>query len=809
MAVDNNLTVTISGDNSGLEKAVEKSADLLGGFGANVAKLALGFGSLAEAGTLATQAIIDGVKAVIDFIPKCIEETGHLADTFRDLHVTAGMSVADFNQYSAAIVLSGGKTEELTDLTKGMARGIKQHSQNLIDNGIAVNQDALNHMSLAEYIDKVVKVMGSYGTATEKNDLLMTAFGRNGMQFAAQLIEINKNMGEGKEISDKYSIVTQQLVKDELALAEAKGRASLAEKEFQAIVTSKTIQYQTEYENHTAQIRQEAIDQYNLNRALDSGLVKRQQILIEDKERMGADGKYFTSMVENREAEKKELDGILERLKKITEETKNSMDAGMRAGFKTGEPLATGKYKAPDAGAPKQNTFIEDTNRLNKEAIELEDKLTRAQKENVEVQLADNKAKTENDAINKRLANGELTAVQASKERIQVANNLVAAKKQINNKYREDEIKDQAKFQEEMLKGEQQHNKEVLSLELEKIKVKNSLGLISDAQALSETIVVNEQIYQADKEALNKKLQIEGLTVVETRKVLNEVQALEDKHNKEILKQNEETYLQLRKKNPMMGLRDGAKDYIKAAEDYYTQFKTAVNQTMNAAENSIAGAMKGIISGQMNLKEAMKSIWTGITSAILDCIAQMMAKWIVAAAASEIFGVTTEETANVAAGASLDTAAAESYAAYSWIPFYGLALAQAQIEAITIGFGAAKAVDKGLTAMATGGMITQPTHVLAGEAGPEIYAPKQNFIDVTKDLVASGSSMYRSIVASQAKADGYTKTSNGIIKSGKNKNSQSVVVNIQGHVIGEGVESARIIGNAFNKHMNDYNRRNG
>jgi len=103
-------------------------------------------------------------------------------------------------------------------------------------------------------------------------------------------------------------------------------------------------------------------------------------------------------------------------------------------------------------------------------------------------------------------------------------------------------------------------------------------------------------------------------------------------------------------------------------------------------------------------------------------------------------------------------------------------------------------------------LVTSPTLSLMGEAGPELIAPKHDFMEVTRQLVASGASMYRAIVQSQA----YQGSSNSYSPaSGATPGGQAVHVNLSGAVIaGESVESSRLIGNMIQKHLNSYGRRN-
>jgi hypothetical protein len=65
-----------------------------------------------------------------------------------------------------------------------------------------------------------------------------------------------------------------------------------------------------------------------------------------------------------------------------------------------------------------------------------------------------------------------------------------------------------------------------------------------------------------------------------------------------------------------------------------------------------------------------------------------------------------------------------------------------QVQAITnaglklAGLVALETLKSAVMAMATGGMVTKPTLVMAGEAGDEIYAPKKDFITIAREIIA-------------------------------------------------------------------------
>ena len=101
MAADNKLGVELTGDNAGLmaslAQAEEKIAKLSGKGKEDVSKLgeafetlsmkhiagaAIGFGTLAGAAEKALEFISEGIKTVIEIIPKAIEGTVKLAEAF-------------------------------------------------------------------------------------------------------------------------------------------------------------------------------------------------------------------------------------------------------------------------------------------------------------------------------------------------------------------------------------------------------------------------------------------------------------------------------------------------------------------------------------------------------------------------------------------------------------------------------------------------------------------------------------------------------------------------------------------------------
>lgn len=355
------------------------------------------------------------------------------------------------------------------------------------------------------------------------------------------------------------------------------------------------------------------------------------------------------------------------------------------------------------------------------------------------------------------------------------------------------------------LQNEKHHAIAVLDLKLDEIEALAAAGKISDEEALRRSIAVNDRIYQIERETLVKRLALEKLKGHEVTQVMGQIRALEDQEARRRLADAVKLEAQMKKHNPYAGMKKALEDYVKAAKDNFSRYSQMVTSVMQAAENSVATALKGMITGNMTFGQAMRTIWTGITGAVLDAVAQMVAQWAVAAVAQAIFGKAAKETQNTQAAAALDTAVAESFQAYAWIPFVGFALGAAQATMIEASFVAAKAANAKITAFATGGLADKATFGVFGEKGPELLAPKEDFMTVTKSLVASGAAMYAAIVRGQATANGYRAASATPAKTVNNHttNNQGATINISG-VIGDKRQLLSWISEGLNQHRRLY-----
>lgn len=208
-----------------------------------------------------------------------------------------------------------------------------------------------------------------------------------------------------------------------------------------------------------------------------------------------------------------------------------------------------------------------------------------------------------------------------------------------------------------------------------------------------------------------------------------------------------------RKSSWFGGFVDGVKEVAQSVTDRFKLMKDAVTSMANGMRSAFSTAIQGMLSGSMNLSQGLKSIWKGITNTIIQAVADIIAKFIVAGIANTILGSILSTTSKVTAASMYQLAVMESWAAYAGMPFIGMPLALAQIAAITASYAAVSAIGMGSGAttattggsaggglnygeFATGGLIDRPTLALMGEVpgSRELVAPESTFIDWIKTV---------------------------------------------------------------------------
>lgn len=184
-------------------------------------------------------------------------------------------------------------------------------------------------------------------------------------------------------------------------------------------------------------------------------------------------------------------------------------------------------------------------------------------------------------------------------------------------------------------------------------------------------------------------------------------------------------------------------EYLLKSQDQFQTWKDAVTNVLGGIQNAFSSTFSGILSGQMSFAEGLRNLWQGITQAIVGALAQMAAQWVT----TQIVTVASEKAARKAqltgelAGmtGAMGLAAAETWAAYAWIPYIGPALALAQIAAMDAAMAPMFASTTAAMAFAQGGVIDRPTLALIGEVpgSKEVVMPESTAREWLENLTAN------------------------------------------------------------------------
>jgi len=240
MSDDKELSVKFTSDIHGLLQGMKDSQ---GAIQAATEGIQGDLGSLIESfekvgtASLALGAVglaFEALKKGFDYVGEAVEKTYELAETFKVLQYATGASVVEMNQYTAAMELSGGGTEQLQSLMVGMQRGIKANSDVLIANGVASDKAALQGMTFVEYVTKVKEIAESMATPTERMQFLIQALGRSGAMSGQQLAEFVENLKK----TEGAKIITDESLKNLEDSKQSIGRLKIAQQEYAAQVSA-------------------------------------------------------------------------------------------------------------------------------------------------------------------------------------------------------------------------------------------------------------------------------------------------------------------------------------------------------------------------------------------------------------------------------------------------------------------------------------------------------------------------------------------------------------------------------------------
>lgn len=179
------------------------------------------------------------------------------------------------------------------------------------------------------------------------------------------------------------------------------------------------------------------------------------------------------------------------------------------------------------------------------------------------------------------------------------------------------------------------------------LAMQESMGQISKQTELEQLRILKEQEYQIELQALQQKLELikeEGLA---RQKLLDDVAALKQKHNTEMIKQDMQVF---------------------------NQIKMTMQNLFSPISTAFSTAVTGIIMGTTTLKQAMANLAQSILLSFVNMGVQMLTNWIATQLAIMLFGKTTAVSEGMAQAGAGAAAAMASVAA---IPLVGWMMAPA------------------------------------------------------------------------------------------------------------------------------------
>jgi lambda family phage tail tape measure protein len=401
-------------------------------------------------------------------------------------------------------------------------------------------------------------------------------------------------------------------------------------------------------------------------------------------------------------------------------------------------------------------------------------------------------------------------------KRLEIARQIAAKEAAVHGK----ESKEAAAARREVLKVEQDiadqkarltdvifdrqrtHEEALYELERSAIEQRRNLGEISATQEIQDLAALEQRRYETERAALERRItELPAQEILARQRLYSQLQALDDRH----AQAKQQSAFGLQGANQQTNWDGGLTAYINGAQQALQQWGTFAQNLMQGVENSFAQGVQGILTGQMKLAQGLKTVWKGIVSTVAGLVAQLVAKWMVAAVANKLLGKTAAESgAQQAVGAQI-AAAAEIFRAHAGIPYVGPVIAAALVAMMTATLaanaGAATGMGAAAKAYAQGGPITGPTWALMGEVPgqTEIVAPDVSFKEWARNLTANVIADERAAASYRYQAAGYASSASG----------GGAYVDLRGAtILGESTETDRLIGDRIRRMLNDRDRRN-
>jgi hypothetical protein len=839
----------------GIGKKTEEGVDLSI---SHLMKMAVGFGTMAGAADKALELVMKGLESLVEFVPNCIESTAKLTETYKGLHITAGMTAQQFNGYTAAIEMAGGKAEDLTEIVRGMERGIKQNSDALVLNGVAASETALRQMSLREYVAAVVEKMEKFGSATDKDTLLMAAFGRGGMAFAAQLVEMNEHMAEGIALAEKAAALTEKEIEDQKELARVKGELAYEESVAKARVSASTVLVDIAIQRAKAETlridNESARAMARTQELLEKGLIKL-QTKSDEMSNVGAETEDWNAMILEARAYDAAIKASVEDTERASEASRKMIaEMNKTSAVKWRDPVKEAaekeaRDKAAKDAAEVLNSLEGSVARIRMEDLRTQENQTLESKKQLAFQEAAAKLEEERRRIDEEVAKSPTKGNKAAGAQ---------AKAAAEKLYMDQMAQAQAAFDRDQLAAEKSIQEFLFQAEEVGLQKRlDNLHAAFAAQREAESKASSQRFTAAQfdaAEALAVQRETDRFTEEGMRKLQEGLKALAKEKGRALSFGEQIEELQhlavklgltaesvervraeiLQAKDALGGAKAGLTNFVAESQDDWRLWEHGAQDAARGASSSMASAMSSMIMEHKTFTEAARSAWKSFAADVIRNLADIEAKkatgwaldkarsaWTKADTATDIVLQHTKGAATVAAatesaeaneteassadsatGSNLSQAASAFFASFADIPWYGYALAVAAIAGMM-------AVVKSVTAHAVGGVIDHPTLALMGEAGTEIVAPETDFRHYSANLVNMGATLAAAHAAQNAQSSRYDAlgTSYGRQAAQRAKEApRGDHYHMEGAlIVSESLEGKRVL----DRHLNESDQRRG
>ena len=398
-----------------------------------------------------------------------------------------------------------------------------------------------------------------------------------------------------------------------------------------------------------------------------------------------------------------------------------------------------------------ESTFEQELLKIAEQRLQVHDGMSEAERERVELQRVELDLGKELSALDARRTKEAWTGAQLETA-LGAAKEAAEVKAQaIRDKYAAARKAEAAEVKAIKAQAAGAHAEALMRLEDALLQHMYDAGVINQRQLADLMSQAEERRYTAASKELDAEIARHSKGTAAYAKAIADREKLDDQHNLRAT----QSAGQAQQADATGTFSGGAMQYVADSKRELTAWGTQARNIMQGVEGAFASGIAGILSGQMKLGEAMRSIWRGITSTVIQALAQMVAKWIVAGIASRIFKDTTVASANAAAVAQQGAAAAGIFAAHSYIPFVGPAIAAGLVMMMNAALIANAASAKGIVGAAHGGWFDQPTLTMIGEGQrPELVVPDTSFKDFAANLSAN-------ILAQERQAQSYSRMAAG------------------------------------------------